>query len=90
MKIRTKDCYVCNDSKNVICWRRVDELKDWMFLCGECLKNGKADLFSRYAFPVVGLVCLEHTADYILQRFIIHIRTKRLDAPIHRRWIRVQ
>jgi len=27
------------------------------------LTDADADLFSRHAFPVVGLVCLEHTAD---------------------------
>ena len=30
-----------------------------------------ADLFSRHAFPVVGLVCLEHAADYIFLRLVI-------------------
>ena len=46
MRVRTKDCYVCNDAKEVLYRCRYQELKDWVFLCGKCLTNVKRDLRS--------------------------------------------
>ena len=34
MRVRTKDCYACNDAKEVLYRCRYEELKDWVFLCG--------------------------------------------------------
>ena len=39
MRVRTKDCYVCNEAKNVLYRCRYDNLKDWVSLLSfECPK----------------------------------------------------
>jgi len=53
MRVRNKDCYVCNDPKQVLYRCRYQDLKDWVFLCGKCLTDvkssghGKNDLLER-------------------------------------------
>ena len=67
MRVRIKDCYVCNDAKQVLYRCRYDELKDWMFLCGECLTNVKSRFEDTYQYggtwkSTVGLTKAELTA----------------------------
>ena len=38
MRIRTKDCFRCAECEEVLYRCRFQELKDWIFLCGKCLK----------------------------------------------------
>ncbi|MDC0110926.1 hypothetical protein OAI76_03895 [Alphaproteobacteria bacterium] len=40
-KVRTKECYKCNEQKDVLYRCRYQENKDWVFLCGKCLKEIK-------------------------------------------------
>ena len=40
-KYRTKDCFKCYEQKDVLYRCRYDEIKNWVFLCGECLKKIK-------------------------------------------------
>ena len=40
-RVRTKECYKCHVHKDVLYRCRYDEIKDWLFLCGECLKGVK-------------------------------------------------
>ena len=40
-KVRTKECYKCNNQKDVLYRCRYEEIKDWVFMCGECLKEVK-------------------------------------------------
>ena len=39
MRARTKACFVFKDAKEVLYRCRYQELKDWVFLCGKCLKD---------------------------------------------------
>ena len=41
IKFRTKECYKCYDQKDVLYRCKYKEVKDWVFLCGECLKKNK-------------------------------------------------
>ena len=50
MRVRTKDCYVCNDPKKVLCRCRYEELKDWVFLCGKCLTDVKSRFEDNYQY----------------------------------------
>ena len=50
MRVRTKDCYVCNDAKNVLYRCRYDDLKDWVFLCGKCLTDVKTRFGETYQY----------------------------------------
>ena len=38
MRVRTKECYNCKSLKKVLYRCRYDDLKDWVFLCPQCLK----------------------------------------------------
>ena len=38
-KLRIKECFKCSKQKEVMYRCRYDEIKDWVFLCGECLKK---------------------------------------------------
>jgi hypothetical protein len=42
MRVRTKDCDVCKDAKEVLYRCRYQDLKDWVFLCGKCLTGVKS------------------------------------------------
>ena len=50
MKVRTKDCYVCNEAKEVLYRCRYDDLKDWVFLCGKCLVGVKSRFEDTYQY----------------------------------------
>ena len=43
-KLRIKECFKCSKQKEVMYRCRYDEIKDWVFLCGECLKKLKVYL----------------------------------------------
>ena len=40
-RVRTKECFKCSERKGVLYRCRYDEIKDWVFLCGVCLKQIK-------------------------------------------------
>ena len=40
-KLRIKECFKCFKQKNVMYRCRYDDIKDWVFLCGNCLKQIK-------------------------------------------------
>ena len=42
MRVRTKDCYKCQEPNEVMYRCRYEELKDWVFFCGKCLQQVKA------------------------------------------------
>ena len=50
MRVRTKDCYVCNDPKQVLYRCRYEDLKDWVFLCGKCLTDVKTRFEETYQY----------------------------------------
>ena len=50
MRVRTKDCYVCNAAKEVLYRCRYDDLKEWVFLCGECLVEVKSRFEETYQY----------------------------------------
>jgi hypothetical protein len=40
-RIRTKECKKCYKHKDILYRCRYNEPKDWVFVCGECLKEIK-------------------------------------------------
>ena len=40
-RFRTKDCFKCSEQKDVLYRCKYNEVKDWVFLCKECLKELK-------------------------------------------------
>ena len=40
-KLRIKECFKCSKQKDVMYRCRYDEIKDWVFLCRNCLKQIK-------------------------------------------------
>ena len=50
MRVRTKECYRCKDQKEVLYRCRYAELKDWMFSCGKCLQEVKAEFLDAYQY----------------------------------------
>ena len=50
MRVRTKDCYLFNDAKQVLYRCRYDELKDGVFLCGKCLTDVKSRFEDSYQY----------------------------------------
>ena len=50
MRVRTKDCHVCNDAKEVLYRCRYYDLKDWVFLCGKCLTDVKTRFEDTYQY----------------------------------------
>ena len=40
-RIRTKECKKCCEHKDILYRCRYNELKDWVFICRECLKEIK-------------------------------------------------
>ena len=50
MRVRTKECFNCNDQKEVLFRCKYDELKDWVFLCGKCLTNIKSQYVNTYQY----------------------------------------
>ena len=37
-RFRNKVCFKCSDQKDVLYRCRYDKVKNWVFICGECLK----------------------------------------------------
>ena len=50
MRVRTKDCFKCDEPKEVLYRRRYKELKDWEFLCGKCLQEVKTAFVENYQY----------------------------------------
>ena len=50
MRLRTKDCNVCNDSNDVLYRCKYEELEDWVFLCQTCLSNVKTKYEYTYQY----------------------------------------
>ena len=50
MRVRTKDCYKCYEPKEVLYRCRFQELKDWIFLCGNCLQGVKEKYEDTYQY----------------------------------------
>ena len=49
-KFRNKDCFECSEQKDVLYRCRYNEIKDWVFLCGECLKKIKTLFEDTYQY----------------------------------------
>ena len=49
-KLRIKECFKCTKQKKVMYRCRYDEVKDWIFLCGECLKQIKSLFENSYQY----------------------------------------
>ena len=50
MRVRTKDCFKCQEPNEVMYRCRYQELKDWVFLCGKCLQQVKAEFENTYQY----------------------------------------
>ena len=50
LRVRTKDCYVCKNAKEVLYRCRYENLKDWVFLCGKCLTDVKLSYEETYQY----------------------------------------
>ena len=50
MRVRTKDCFKCNEPKEVLYRCRYEELQDWVFLCGKCLTDVKSRFEDTYQY----------------------------------------
>ena len=48
--MRTKECYKCNNQKDVLYRCRYEEINNWVFLCGECLKEVKNTYKDTYQY----------------------------------------
>ena len=49
-RMRTKECYKCNNQKDVLYRCRYEEINDWVFLCAECLKEVKNTYKDTYQY----------------------------------------
>ena len=50
MRVRTKDCFRCDVTKEVLYRCRYKELNDWVFLCGKCLQEVKIAFVESYQY----------------------------------------
>ena len=50
MRIRTKECFKCNNQNEVLYRCRYDEFKNWVFLCGTCLTKIKSQYLNTYQY----------------------------------------
>ena len=50
VRVRTKDCYVCKDAKEVLYRCQYQDLEDWVFLCGKCLTEVKTRFEATYQY----------------------------------------
>ena len=50
MRVRTKDCFKCDEPKEVLYRCRYKELKGWVFLCGKCLQEVKTAFVETYQY----------------------------------------
>ena len=49
-RLRNKDCFKCSDQKDVLYRCRYDKLKNWVFICGQCLKKIKTLFEETYQY----------------------------------------
>ena len=49
-RFRNKNCFKCSDQKDVLYRCRFDAIKNWVFLCGECLKEIKISFEESYQY----------------------------------------
>lgn len=49
-RLRIKQCYKCTLSKKVLYRCRFKDIKDWKFLCSECLKKIKIKYQDTYQY----------------------------------------
>ena len=50
MRVRIKDCFFCDKSKEVLYRCRIQEQMDWVFLCGKCLQLVKDKYKDTYQY----------------------------------------
>ena len=50
MRVRTKDCCMCKDTKEVLYRCHYQDLRGWVFLCGKCLTDVKARFEDTYQY----------------------------------------
>ena len=55
-KLRIKECFKCSKQKEVMYRCRYDEIKDWVFLCRNCLKQIKNLFEDTYQYGALGKV----------------------------------
>ena len=48
--IRTKQCFKCSKYKDILYRCRYDEIKCWVFLCGNCLMKIKVEFNDTYQY----------------------------------------
>ena len=48
--MRTKDCDVCKNAKEVLYRCRYQDLDNWVFLCGKCLTEVKIGFVDTYQY----------------------------------------
>ena len=49
-RIRTKECFKCSEQRDLLYRCRYDEIKVWVFLCGDCLKQIKSLFENTYQY----------------------------------------
>ena len=75
-RFRNKDCFKCSDQNDVLYRCRYDNLKDWVFVCRECLKKTKI-LFENTCLN--GGICKDKEINYftlyssLLTHYSIHL-----------------
>ena len=50
MRVRTKDCYNCNEDNKVMYRCKYEHLETWVFLCGKCLQYAKTVFENTYQY----------------------------------------
>ena len=50
MRVRIKECQKCKAQKEILYRCRYRELKEWVFLCGDCLNKVKAAFGDTYQY----------------------------------------
>ena len=68
MRDRTMDCFKCKDQQEVLYRCRFAELKDWVLLCGQCLKEVKSYLRTLTNMVALGRV-RRNKLFYAVQQF---------------------
>ena len=56
MRIRTKECFKCNNQDEVLYRCRYDEFKNWVFLCGTCLTKIKSQYVKHINMEELGRI----------------------------------
>jgi hypothetical protein len=50
VRLRTKECFKCTELKEALYRCRFTDLKDWVFLCGDCLDGVKTMYADSYQY----------------------------------------